>query len=555
MPGGPSDFYTTWIKQSLRENTPYDQWVREMLTAQGYVWSTPAAGYFQRDQAMPLDNMANTVQVFLGTRLECAQCHNHPFEAWTRHDFYRMAAYRHHLSTVNFHQAQWPEMQRLLDQRGASKDVRTWASRTFALLKRRVYDAERQLQLPEDYADDDAQPGQVVQPATIFGDATCGESVCDHQQAFAEWLASPHNPHFTTVITNRMWKKVMGRGLIEPVDDMNQSASASHPELLQYLETLMVENQYDLRQFQRVLYNTRTYQRAVCSRDLVEEDRYYFPGPPLKQMTAEQLWDSLMTLMAPDIDLRQGERFRALHYLRENLCGYERATPEELVDASYQAAEVRRLNNETQEKLFALEKRIAEAEKSGDADIVKQLRAEVSELEHYSNHEIPIRIDGRTWLYRTQDEYRQAKRMSLEESLPHVDSYWSAPERNWCVRAAELSSPADSDHPLRTFGQSDREQIDNASSGPTIPLALTLMNGEYFKMVHHAESMLMRNVRSARSPAETVEVLYLTLLSRFPSEDEAQVMAAAQGHAAEPQEAVEDAAWALINTREFMFVR
>ena len=378
--------------------------------------------------------------------------------------------------------------------------------------------------------------------------------MCDHQQAFAEWLASPHNPHFTTVITNRMWKKVMGRGLIEPVDDMNQSASASHPELLQYLETLMVENQYDLRQFQRVLYNTRTYQRAVCSRDLVEEDRYYFPGPPLKQMTAEQLWDSLMTLMAPDIDLREGERFRALHYLRENLCGYERATPEELVDASYQAAEVRLLNNETQEKLFALEKRIAEAEKSGDADIVKQLRAEVSELEHYSNHEIPIRIDGRTWLYRTQDEYRQAKRMSLEERLPHVDSYWSAPERNWCVRAAELSSPADSDHPLRTFGQSDREQIDNASSGPTIPLVLTLMNGELFNELCHPESVVMRNVQAAESPSEMVDVLYLTLLSRPPREDETRVLVTEHQRAEEPREVAKDIIWALINTREFMFI-
>ena len=397
MPGGPSDFYTAWIKQNIRENTPYDRWVREMLAARGYIWSTPATGYFQRDQGMPLDNMANTVQVFLGTRLECAQCHNHPSEAWTQHDFYRTAAYRNHLSTVFYHQGQWPAMQQILDERGASKEVRIWASRTFAFRKRRVYDAGRQLRLPDDYADDDAMPGQVVEPATIYGQAACSDSTCDRQQSFAEWLASPSNPYFTKVIANRMWKRVMGRGLIEPVDDMNRSTTASHPELLHFLERLMVDSQYNLKRFQRVLYNTRTYQRAVCSMDLTGAVRYGFPGPLLKQMTAEQLWDSLMTLMAPDIDLRQSERFRKLPFLRENFSAYEQATPAELVDASYQAEEVRRLHNETHEKLFELEKRIAAADKSGDAELLRQLRAKVVRLEQFRDHEIPVRIDGGTF--------------------------------------------------------------------------------------------------------------------------------------------------------------
>ena len=85
--------YQDWIKESLRENQPYDAFVREMITSEGYVWDDPAVGYYLRDAGMPLDNMSNTAQVFLGTRMQCAQCHDHPFDKWTQKEYYHMAAY------------------------------------------------------------------------------------------------------------------------------------------------------------------------------------------------------------------------------------------------------------------------------------------------------------------------------------------------------------------------------------------------------------------------------------------------------------------------------
>ena len=85
--------YQLWIKQALRDNTAYDDKVYELVRARGHIWENGAAGYYQRDRGMPLDNMSNTVRIFLGVRLECAQCHNHPFDKWTQMDYYKMAAF------------------------------------------------------------------------------------------------------------------------------------------------------------------------------------------------------------------------------------------------------------------------------------------------------------------------------------------------------------------------------------------------------------------------------------------------------------------------------
>jgi hypothetical protein len=92
-----------FVKESLRENKPYDAFVREMVAAQGKAWDNGAIGYYMRDRGMPLDNMANTVRVFLGTRIECAQCHNHPFDKWTQMQFYKMAAFTYGVQTQDYY--------------------------------------------------------------------------------------------------------------------------------------------------------------------------------------------------------------------------------------------------------------------------------------------------------------------------------------------------------------------------------------------------------------------------------------------------------------------
>src|SRR4051794_34265677 len=124
----------------------------------------------------------------------------------------------------------------------------------------------------------------------------------DYRQRFGKWLTSPENPRFTQVIANRLWKQVMRRGLIEPIDDLRDDSKATHPELLAYLTQLMKDLHYDMQAYLEVLYNTRTYQRCIDPEEPAEGEPYYYRGHLLARMTAEQVWDSLLTLSVPDVD-------------------------------------------------------------------------------------------------------------------------------------------------------------------------------------------------------------------------------------------------------------
>jgi hypothetical protein len=299
----PPDFYGTWVRQSLSDNKPYDVFVRELLTASGHEQQNPAVGYFLRDPNLALDNASNTAQVFMGTQIGCAQCHDHPFEAWTQRQFYGFAA-----ATNNIHW-RYPLKRvqgaiALIEARTDLPDAEKQAMRSWLL--RSCYDtvadeAGKRLELPENYAYDDGKPGEPIEPTALF-DPPLDRSAKSEREAFARWLTSPENPRFTLVIANRLWKRAMGRGLIEPVDDLTDDSRASIPELMTYLTQLMRDLRFDMRAYQRILYNTATWQRACSTDELDLEKPYLFAGPLLDRMTTEQVWDSLLTMSIDDLD-------------------------------------------------------------------------------------------------------------------------------------------------------------------------------------------------------------------------------------------------------------
>jgi len=303
-----------WVKNSISDNMPYDEFVNEMVAAEGTVLANPAAGYHIRDLNMPLDNLNNTVRIFLGTRIGCAQCHNHPFDRWTQKEFYELAAY---MGGQEYRGNNNRKELNQLASRDKPKDATDWLYdkieynsreanqiRNMMNNNRRVLseNAKKNLTLPHDYAYDDAKPKSVVQPATLFGDSPLPKKGESRREILANWMTSPDNPRFTTTIVNRLWKRVMGVGLIEPVDDMMDSTVASNPELLDYLVSEMKRLDYNQKEFLRILYYTKTYQRQACFDDLAPTEDYYFPGPILRRMSAEQAWDSLLTLTIPNPD-------------------------------------------------------------------------------------------------------------------------------------------------------------------------------------------------------------------------------------------------------------
>ena len=319
--------YVFWVKESLRENKPYNQFVYELITAKGRVWENGAAGYYLRDRGMPLDNTANTVAIFLGTQIGCAQCHDHPFEDWTQRQFYEMAAFTHGVNprgvdsaNPKMFQKKRREITQKMNDRKLTPEQQRLVRRLISANVWNVQDlpgGKSRLKLPTDYQYDNGKPGELVPPKVIYGNSANARSRESSREAYARWMTSAKNPLFAKVIANRLWKKVMGVGLIEPVDAV-EGAEASNPELLEFLTKEMVRLNFDMKEYVRMLMNTNVYQRRAVYQETLEE-AYHFPGPTLRRMTAEQLWDSLVTLSMEEDETASYEELNQGRYAQINL--------------------------------------------------------------------------------------------------------------------------------------------------------------------------------------------------------------------------------------------
>lgn len=313
-PGKP---YNEWVREHLEQNTPYDRWVSEMLTADGKYLDNPATGYVLRDSGMPLDAMNNTVRIFLGTQIGCAQCHDHPFDKWKRKEFYEVAAFTFGTAMrrgggdkmfgggniVNKMRDELKKIDEKFD--GGGKYNRFLQGNLVE-----VYDNGAKLTLPHDYQYDDAKPKDAVKAKTIFEPQPVISKGDSPRVIFAKWLTSPENPRFAKTIANRMWKRLFGIGQIEPVDDMKDDTVAENPELMAFLTSEMVRLKFDVKEYLRILLNTKTYQREATHVEVGESDDYHFPGPVLRRMSPEQVWDSFITLAVFDPDKYQPEPAR-----------------------------------------------------------------------------------------------------------------------------------------------------------------------------------------------------------------------------------------------------
>ncbi len=328
--------YGQFIRNSLRVNKPYDVFVREMLSAKGFAWETGAVGYYQRDPDMPLDNMALTARVFLGTRMECAQCHDHPFDKWKQTQFYHLAAYTFGNKQVNeafdVPRELVRERQNEIEQQFKREKAVATDGGTEAEARRRERVAAVQfpkviyvlkgcvgqllspvgmnhrlnalLKLPHDFKESDAKPFDVMRPEVPFGPAAPVPDGGDGFEAFANWVTARDNPFFTRVIVNRLWKVMFGVALVEPLDDLHDDTVAMVPELEGHLVELMKRVGYDMRRFLRIVAATRAYGAEAARDEFRRGGAFHFQGPSVRRMTAEQVWDSMVALASPEPDAR-----------------------------------------------------------------------------------------------------------------------------------------------------------------------------------------------------------------------------------------------------------
>jgi hypothetical protein len=293
--------YITWVKEQIAKNVPYNTFVRSILTAKGDYYNNPAVGYLERDLGMPLDNMIATFKVFGGMDITCAQCHDDPFQDWTQIEFYKMAAMFNTQPVVTGKRN--PEAREKIKQlrneideivksdekkRGLNNQVGNFLSATLAAVE---IDPARTLKLPNDYRYKDAAPNSVVAPGVLLGKWEV-KNPEDMRIDAVNWLTDPKHPTFTKTIVNKYWEWVFGKPVVPSTDNL-YAEDINHP-MLNLLAAIFQKTNYNTKEFIQILCSTKLFQRGIYV-DSPKAD-FVFVGPVMKRLTAEQIWDSILSI-------------------------------------------------------------------------------------------------------------------------------------------------------------------------------------------------------------------------------------------------------------------
>lgn len=487
MSGEP---YIEWIKQSIRENKPYDIFVKDILTASGTIYENPATGYFWKDRGMPLDNLAGTSEIFFGTDISCAQCHNDPFTDWTQLDYYRFAAFfaqnqefagtkeeRENVEKIRKYiialrekneasTTATPESDNAIDEdERAKKLIARGSENSITQILRAstsaiVTEESKNIKLPHDYKYDDAAPNDVVEPAFLFGqsDITNKEN---YRIDFAEWGISKDNPYFTRNIVNRYWGQIFGAPIIYPIESISVTSNIRDEKLVDILEDIFKEQNYDIKKFLATLYKTNLFERN----NFVDTDltNYMFQGPALQRMSAEQIWDSILVLAVEDVN-----------YFKSDF---------------------------------------AEQYKSlMDIDVAN------------------ITAEDALGIVEQYNELRRVKYKDIK-TLQGVQ----------LIRASEVTIPTNTTNILRELGQSERILIQDSTRDGSVTQSLVFTNGPISKIITDKQSTFFKKIEEEQ---DHIEYAFKAILQRRPTMQEKDLLKLASK---------EDIVWSIINMHEFKF--
>ncbi len=256
-----------WLVQQVVDNTPLDVFARSVLTARGSTYAVPAANWF-RSHRTAVERSEAVAQVFLGARLQCAQCHNHPYERWTQNDY--------HDWTAAFAKVDYKVIENL---RRDDNDKHEFVGEQLIHV---VSKAEHK----------HPRSGKVCSPRLLGQGEALNDSMGDPLLPLADWLVRPENPLFARAQANRIWYHLMGRGLVDPIDDFRSTNPASHPELLETLAQELIAARFDIRHLIRRITASRSYQASSVPRAGQPEDPLNYSHAIVRRLTAEQILDS-----------------------------------------------------------------------------------------------------------------------------------------------------------------------------------------------------------------------------------------------------------------------
>ncbi len=505
--------YREWIQAALKSNMPYDKFARELITATGSPDENGAVNFFLRDENDRVETTNTVATVFMGSRMACAQCHDHPFDKWTQNDFHSIVAFfgrtaiapdpiatllkieaearlpeelktfmkpyfeeaheaaekeKNHPADLNAGKkgnGMSMEMAGMMGKgRELLKEIDQKLSKEAAQRMKQVLQQNNVRQVREGGNNEYRMPGEndaggkkgknggdVVKPEFPWDPSKKIEAGNARRKALADAVTGSHQ--FAAVQANRLWSRVMGRGIVDPIDDFREKNPPTHPELLDYLADEFIKAKFDNKAILRLILNSSTYQRSSKPTASNKADTTLYSHARLRRLTSEQLFDSILVATG-----------------REN--GLEG---------------------------LALDKESIAGKKGG----------------------------GKPGL---------AKKTEPIE---------------W---ACDLPTPARQGTFMNTFNQPTREQIvmvrDESGS---IPQALELLNGSTLNNAVRSSPTIAEMLQAKTSAAEIVAEVYLSTLSRYPTPAEVHYTTSVLKSGGPTKEWIEDVFWAALNAREFAF--
>lgn len=539
--GNHHNDFKKYVERAIYENKPYDQLVYEMLTSEGHVIENGGISFFYRDfQTDAMDTVNATVKAFLGTRIGCAQCHNHRFDKWTQKQFYELSAHLWGVDTKDTHGTVAARLLRVHAQKLKDNGFKSPLTQNmlYVLNPSRQsisFNEHDRLTYPENYVYDNAKPNEVVKEAIVFDYGDTEVKGKNRREVFAKWLTSKNNPMFARVMANRLWKRIMGVAIMEPVDDWKDNIEIQNPQLFKALGQVFSSVNYDFKAFLSVILNSEAYQLSVDERNELDSENYKIQGAALKRMSAPQIRDSLLTLTHGNLDRfsKMGSQYfefedrlkklakefhdiivpKARGFLKANgLQGIDTITDSEIIN----------------DMLIYAEK-------------VKELEAEYN-----IGPDGYINSKGNMPALAQKGNSMMEKKGMMEEQM--MGSY---KHNKSVVRANLVSRPEFMD----VFGATDRSSPETGGSmEASIKQILKMINSPECHDALKKESFLMRGLYNKEKMGEKISYLYYSIYGRAPSKKEVGIAAKYIGNS-NKHERWANYTLALINSPEFYFVQ
>lgn len=588
--------FLAFVHSAVEQGMPYDEMCRRLLAANGRPSAVPEVGWVLGDNANPMSLAGATAQVFLGIRIACAECHDHPFDKWTREQFYGLAAYFGRTQRVESALTQrvytteadqttvlWPpedvarggrrepmvpafpfelvrpeagELEfvgRLVALRSAQQAAAEKA-REESAVEQLLAESEGVLggdaasiaggEAESGLLDVQAEARREAQRLDVRGDLYRPSAL---RQELAALITDPHNLQFSRNLVNRVWHELLGRGFVEPVDDFSENNPPSHPQTLDYLAREFVASGYNLRSLVRAIVSSQTYQRAQLY-EVPEKQKQAseaaFVAAPLRRMLAEALYDSIV--QAGHLFTEKwgpGENVKVVRQLVQiavdgeqalaSLDGEERSMPGQGMPAQAMVADATGYDLETAVEV--------------DFDAVLAAAAEELKLEQMqaaSREELEAEM-GMTGTSAMRRYIERFVEVEVDDN-PRFAS------------AMRMASPAAPSHFLRIFGQPARDALgDHRDHSANMRQALLMLNG---KLTHEAsrvgtlEPIYELVCGKQLDLAAAVRYAYREILTRDPSEEELAEGLAIVRQGDSPREGMADLRWVLFNCHEFRFL-